>query len=149
METKFPTIGSLVWRLALKWRTEVDRVVAPFGLTHAQYSALASLYSMYSRGLAPTQRELAQYTGLQQIFLSKLLKALAAEGFVARRQDELDARANRLALTDTGMKALNQAMPAVAALDRQITERLGDEAQALVKSLRLLLDQPQQEKIDE
>lgn len=144
MEIKYPTIGSLVWRLALRWRTEVDRAVAPFGLTHAQYSALASLYSMSTRGTAPTQRELAQYTGLQAIFLSKLLKALESQGLVSRRQDKDDARANRLALTSAGSTTIGLAMPVVAALDRRMTEQLGGDGRTdeLVRMLRTLLEQP-------
>ncbi|GHI03432.1 hypothetical protein Scel_17530 [Streptomyces cellostaticus] len=40
------TPGFLVWRLSMKWRVAVDRAVAPLGLTHAQYSLVASLYGM-------------------------------------------------------------------------------------------------------
>lgn len=41
-----PTPGFLVWRLANKWRVAVDRAMAPLGLTHAQYSLVASLHGM-------------------------------------------------------------------------------------------------------
>ena len=38
-----PTPGFLMWRLTMKWQAAVDRAVSAFGLTHAQYSLLASL----------------------------------------------------------------------------------------------------------
>ena len=39
-----PTTGFLLWRLTTRWRAAVDRALAPMGLTHAQYTLLASLY---------------------------------------------------------------------------------------------------------
>ena len=59
-----PTPGFLVWRLSMKWRAAVDRAVAPLGLSHAQYSVLAALYGMNRSGVFPSQRELAEHTGL-------------------------------------------------------------------------------------
>jgi transcriptional regulator with XRE-family HTH domain len=43
----------------MKWRVAVDRAVGPLGLTHAQYSLLASLYGMTRDGQQPSQRQLA------------------------------------------------------------------------------------------
>ncbi|MFC9056332.1 MarR family transcriptional regulator, partial [Streptomyces anthocyanicus] len=48
--SRHATPGFLVWRLANKWRVAVDRAVAPLGLTHAQYSVVASLYGMQRAG---------------------------------------------------------------------------------------------------
>jgi hypothetical protein len=85
-----PTTGALVWRLAMRWRAAVDRAVAPLGLTHGQYSALASLRALTSRGERPSQRRLAAYTGLEPIYVSKLVRALERGGLVARVPDPAD-----------------------------------------------------------
>lgn len=69
------TPGFLVWRLSMKWRVAVDRAVAPLGLTHAQYSLVASLYGMHRTGLRPSQRQLADHTGLEPLYVSKLARA--------------------------------------------------------------------------
>ena len=53
MSTEHATPGFLVWRLSMKWRAAVDRAVADLGLTHAQYSVLASLLESMS---GPTTR---------------------------------------------------------------------------------------------
>src|SRR5687768_6962193 len=87
-----PTTGSLVWHLALRWRAAVDRAVAPLGLTHAQYSALASLRHLTHHGEQPSQRRLADYTDLGPIYVSKLVRALEAKGLVERTRDPGDAR---------------------------------------------------------
>lgn len=140
------TTGSLVWHLAMKWRAEVDRAINHLGLTHAEYSALASLHSLVSNGSAPTQRELADYTGLQAIYISKLVRSLEADAYILRTGDPVDTRAYRLALTDTGHATITAARDIVRELDRRLTEPLGGpegkETRNLAAMLSLLLDQP-------
>lgn len=121
-------------------------MVAPFGLSHAQYSALASLHQMSLGGAVPTQRELADYTGLQPIFVSKLVRALEAAGHIARTDDPRDSRAVRLTLTAIGAATIADARRLVAELDRRLTAPIGgpdgDAARVLASTLQLLLDQP-------
>lgn len=140
------TTGSLVWHLAMKWRAEVDRAIVHLGLTHAEYSVLASLHALVVKGGAPTQRELADYTGLQAIYISKLVRALEAGGHVSRHHDQVDARAYRLALTDAGRVTISAAIEIVRSLDRRLTEPLGGpdgrQTKDLAAMLSLLLDQP-------
>ena len=67
-----PSIGYLIWHLALKWRVAMDRALAPHGLTNAQYGVLASLYGLSSRsGGRPSQRELSELSGLEPMYVSK------------------------------------------------------------------------------
>jgi DNA-binding MarR family transcriptional regulator len=138
-----PTTGSLVWHLALRWRAAVDRAVAPFGLTHAQYSALASLRGLTGRGERPSQRRLAEYTGLGPIYVSKLVRALEAGGLVERVRDPADARALQLTLTPRGTAVSDEAMRVVRALDAELTAPLGGPdgpaIRALADTLRALL----------
>ena len=81
-----PTPGHLVWRLSMKWRVAVDRALLPLGLTHAQYVVLSSLSFLERNGHRPTQRELADHTGLEPLYTSKLARALDAEGLIRREQ---------------------------------------------------------------
>ena len=78
----------------MKWRVAVDRALAPLGLTHAQYVLLASLYGMERAGRRPTQRELADHTGLEALYASKLARALDADGLIRRDRDPADTRAS-------------------------------------------------------
>lgn len=81
------TPGFLVWRLSMKWRVAVDRAVAPLGLTHAQYALVASLYGMHRAGQRPSQRQLADHTGLEALYVSKLARALETAGLLERARD--------------------------------------------------------------
>jgi DNA-binding MarR family transcriptional regulator len=123
--THRPTTGFLVWRLAMRWRTAVDRAVSPIGLTHAQYSVLASLYGMTESGSRPSQRELADQTGLDTIYVSKLVRSLVGAGLVERTDHPTDSRAVQLDLTDDGRAVANEAIGVVGDLLAQLTAPLG------------------------
>ncbi len=138
------TTGSLVWHLALRWRAGVDRAIAHLGLTHAQYSVLASLHGLVSVGERPSQRELATHTGLQRIYISKLVRALEKGGFVVSERDDRDGRAVRLDLSDEGGRVIVLAKGIVRELDaentRVLTEAGGRELAELHRVLGALLD---------
>lgn len=140
------TPGHLIWRLSTKWRVAVDRALAPQGLTHAQYVFLASLFGLERAGTAPSQRELADHTGLEALYVSKLARSLDADGLVERTRDAADTRTIRLALTRRGREVVEPAIATVAALlDRLLAPlggRDGDRTAALTRELTLLLDTP-------
>lgn len=141
-----PTPGFLVWRLSMKYRVAVDRAVAPLGLTHAQYALVASLYGMQRSGLRPSQRRLADHTGLEPLYVSKLARALESAGLLERTRDPKDPRAVQLALTERGHATTRQAIDVVQGLLRQLFEPLGglDSARTrdFVRNLGVLLDTP-------
>ncbi|MCW8103282.1 MarR family winged helix-turn-helix transcriptional regulator [Streptomyces tauricus] len=141
-----PTPGFLVWRLANKWRVAVDRAVAPLGLTHAQYSLVASLYGMRRVGERPSQRRLADHTGLEALYVSKLARALESAGLVERTRDPRDPRAVQLALTAEGEAVTKQAIEVVQELLQQLLEPLGGldapRTRAFTGELTALLDVP-------
>ncbi|MGW5480362.1 MarR family winged helix-turn-helix transcriptional regulator [Streptomyces sp. NPDC004008] len=144
--TEGATAGFLVWRLSMKWRVAVDRAVAPLGLTHAQYSLMASLYGMGRSGLQPSQRRLADHTGLEALYVSKLARALEAAGLVDRTRDPSDPRAMQLSLTEQGRDVTARAITVVQGLLDQLLEPLGGQvsprAREFTRELATLLDAP-------
>lgn len=138
-----PTPGFLVWRLSMKWRAAVDRALAPLGLTHAQYSLLGSLLEMQQAGLRPSQRELADYTGLEPLYVSKLARALEAGNLIDRARDPDDTRAVRLSLTDPGRAITVHAILIVRRLMDVLLDPLGTaRTEEFVRALETLLDPP-------
>jgi DNA-binding MarR family transcriptional regulator len=138
-----PTTGYLVWRLSTRWRAAVDRTVAPLGLTHAQYALLASLYGLSRAGTRPSQRELADFSGLEPMFVSKLARALERGGLLERTGNPADPRAVQLALTDRGAGVVVQAIGRVRALQDELLAPLGGAGsqrhRQLVEALQTLL----------
>jgi DNA-binding MarR family transcriptional regulator len=148
------TPGFLVWRLSMKWRVAVDRAVAPLGLTHAQYALLGTLFGMQRGGRGselradqrPSQRQLADRTGLEPLYVSKLARALESAGLVDRHPDPTDTRAVQLVLTGKGHDVTAQAVVIVQRLQDQLLAPLGglgsERTEALVADLNLLLESP-------
>ena len=130
----------------MKWRVAVDRAVGPLGLTHAQYALMASLYGMGRSGLRPSQRRLADHTGLEPLYVSKLARALESAGLVDRARDPDDPRAVQLTLTEEGHDVTRRAIKVVQGLLDQLLEPLGGQtgprAQQFTRELATLLDVP-------
>jgi DNA-binding MarR family transcriptional regulator len=130
----------------MKWRVAVDRALAPLGLTHAQYVFLASLFGLTRGGKAPSQRELADETGLEALYVSKLARGLEKDGLIDRVRDGSDTRAVKLTLTDAGQERIRPAMAIVSDLLEQLLGPLGGRedarARALVADLTTLLNTP-------
>src|SRR5262245_51377538 len=103
------TTGSLIWHLSLKWRGAVGRALAPVDLTHAQYVLLASLYGPMQNGARPSQRELADFSGLEAMYVSRLARTLEEAGLLARETNPDDPRAFHLTLTGRGKAVVGAA----------------------------------------
>jgi MarR family transcriptional regulator, organic hydroperoxide resistance regulator len=145
-----PTTGYLVWRLSMRWRVRVDRAVAPLGLTHATYSVLAPLYSQIEAGRLPSQREMADLTGMDAVYISKLVRSLEGDGLVARSPHPDDTRAVQLRLTRSGRARATKAIAIVRDLHEALLAPLGGPASPASRELRdalarLLHDHPTQE----
>ncbi|WP_406089671.1 MarR family winged helix-turn-helix transcriptional regulator [Streptomyces sp. NBC_01013] len=141
-----PTAGFLVWRLSMKWRVAMDRALGPLGLTHAQYSLLGSLLGMQRSGLRPSQRALADHTGLEPLYVSKLARGLETAGLVERTTDPADSRAVQLSLTDEGTAVTGRAVGVVQQLLDGLLTPLGGlegaDTEAFTQALTALLDAP-------
>jgi DNA-binding MarR family transcriptional regulator len=139
--------GFLVWRLATAWRAAMDRALEPMGLTQAQYAVLAPLYGMSRGGERPSQRELADLTGLDPVYVSKLVRALEGGGFVTRAVSAADSRAVELSLTEQGVATLREAAAVVSDLRERLTGPLGGtggaRTEVLTGMLRELLAVPE------
>jgi DNA-binding MarR family transcriptional regulator len=135
-----PSVGYLVWRLAVKWRAGLDRALTPVGLTSAQYALLASLSELSSRGARPSQRELADFSGLAPMFVSKLVRALERNGLVTRDSRPADSRAVALTLTKRGAEAVRQGRAIVVELEQRRLAVLGERRADLAQALMTLLE---------
>jgi MarR family transcriptional regulator, organic hydroperoxide resistance regulator len=139
--------GFLLWRLSMGWRAAMDRVLEPLGLTQAQYAVLAPLYGMSRSGARPSQRELADLTGLDAVYISKLVRALERAGLVERSASTVDTRAVELTLTDQGLATVREAMPLVLRLRDELSAPLGgidgERTRQLAEMLVELLDAPE------
>jgi DNA-binding MarR family transcriptional regulator len=147
-EPDVPTTVYLVWLLSTKLRAAADRALAPLGLTHAQYALLASLYGLSRDGTRPSQRELADFSGLEAMYVSKLARSLERDDLLVRAPNPADPRAVSLALTERGENVVSRAIAVVLTLQDELTAPIGGRGGArnreLIATLRTLLNEEQQ-----
>jgi DNA-binding MarR family transcriptional regulator len=97
-------------------------------------------------GERPSQRRLADHTGLEALYVSKLARALQAAGLIERARDPRDPRAVQLALTEQGQAVTRQAITVVQELLQQLLEPPGGlgapRVRAFTDELTTLLDAP-------
>ena len=110
------SFGFLVHDVARLMRRAFDRRVRHLGLTRSQWFVVAHLY----RTDGQTQRDLADELDMQRAPLSKLLDRLESGGWVERRADPDDRRANRVHIT----KKINSLMIEGVAVGEKLTNEI-------------------------
>ena len=104
----------------LRFHTRLERRMAErlevHGLTLPQFDVLATL----GHGEGIMQQELAERLLVTKGNVVGLIDRVSAAGWVERRPDPEDRRANRLYLTDAGRKLLAEAWPCQVALGKKV-----------------------------
>jgi len=105
-----------------------DTLIAPTGLTGAQFGLLAQLYGAQLRVSGLSQTALAERVGVDPTTLTRNLKPLVAAGLVQSVPDPADRRVHLLTITDAGRARLAQAAPLWQEAQAILVERVGQEA---------------------
>jgi DNA-binding MarR family transcriptional regulator len=146
-----PSMGFLVWHLSLRWQVQLTRALMPLGVTHTDYALLASLHGLSRSGTRPSQRQLADVSGLEPMHVSKLARRLQQARLIERTENPADPRAMQLSLTDRGVEVVTAARRIVRKLEEQRLAVLGGPSSAqsirLRDSLRELLRQAESDPV--
>jgi DNA-binding MarR family transcriptional regulator len=134
-----PTTGYLIWHVAMSWRVAMDRALSPAGLTNAQYAVLASLHGMSRAGARPSQRELGEASGLEPMYVSKLVRSLESAGLLRRDRDPADPRAFRVTLTARGTEVVETAAGIAGGLLEDLLAPLGGAGSGRSRELNQVL----------
>jgi DNA-binding MarR family transcriptional regulator len=133
--------GFWLWHATLRWQREVTAALAPLDLTHVQFVLLACAWWLNTRGLVPSQLQLARQAGTDVKMTSEVVRKLAAKGLLVRDTDPADTRVRRLQITPAGEALARQAVELVEAADaaffRPVTDT-GTPAATVTAMLRRL-----------
>ncbi len=116
-------IGFLVHDVSRLRQTMFDQAMKPFGVTRAQWWALAQLTRHDPAG-GLTQAELARLMGLGKVATGAMVGRLEAAGLVSRRPDVADRRLNRVFVTRRGSRVLERMIEVGRALNDRLLEGL-------------------------
>jgi MarR family transcriptional regulator, organic hydroperoxide resistance regulator len=124
----------------LRFHTRLERrmaeALAVHGLTLPQFDVLATLW----HGEGITQQELAERLLVTKGNVVGLIDRVSAAGWVERRPDPEDRRANRLYLTDAGRELLARSGPCQVALGQKVFGTLTEGELRLMHELLTRLE---------
>jgi DNA-binding MarR family transcriptional regulator len=136
-------MGYLVWHLSLRWQAQLSEALGPLGIKPAEYAVLAHLHRLSESDVKPNQRELAEASALEPMYVSKLARSLERLRLVKRVQHPHDPRAIQLSLTRHGVSVATEGRRIASELDRQRLAAFGgtssEQAGQLKASLQVLL----------
>lgn len=108
-----------------------NKLLDPLDLKVRSYSVL----SLACNGLAPTQRELAEFLSLDPSQIVPLVDDLESKGLVERTSDPNDRRSKVISGTKAGEKLYKKARLATAEGEAKALEKLSTEEQATLREL--------------
>jgi DNA-binding MarR family transcriptional regulator len=118
-----PTGGGLGYALmqaANAWRSELAGALSPVRITAPQFFIISALHHGQTHGAPkPTQRDLADRTGIDVNTTSQIVRGLERRGIITREPHPRDSRAVVLALTTTGLELAKHCTSEARALNRR------------------------------
>jgi DNA-binding MarR family transcriptional regulator len=121
-----------VHRAARALARRFDTALAPFGISHGQFSLMLSL----NRPDAPRLGDAAAFLAMDRTTLTANLKPLGRRGLVEILPDTEDRRSRRLYLTDAGRDLLKAAVPIWRATHNEVDTHLATDGTTLRADLR-------------
>lgn len=146
MSERFPTRyasaeqspGLHLWRVSNRWQREVRAALAPFGLTHTQFTVLAVTGYLGSLGEAVHQAKVAETIGLDEMTTSQVVRTLAQKGLITREKSTSDSRRMHLTLSERATQDLTSWVAAVEQVDVRFFGVLGQDEPRLSELLARL-----------
>lgn len=131
--------GFLLWQVTNLWQREIKKALEKFDLTHSQFVLLASIHWLTLAKQDVTQILLSSHTKIDPMTTSTVLRTLQTRGLLKRQEHSTDTRAKIVALTDSGIKTVKQAVKTVEQFDNTFFEPLGNKTKDFNRYLLTLL----------
>ena len=125
-------LGFLITRTSWAVRSHMDQFIRSLGvsLSPEQWIALNWLYNHPGS----SQQDLVEVLGKHKANITRILAGLAKQGYVYRSEDPKDRRRVLLSLSSESNEMMNQVLPQVLGEYHYITQDLGPQEKAAVKS---------------
>lgn len=132
--------GMLIWQVSILWEREMKRVLEKHSLTYIQFILLQRLHELESTAIPVTQIRLSQYANIEVMLTSKALRVLETKGFLKRKRDQTDTRANVIALTDKGVKKMEKAQESIRQAEVRFFDVIDNKRVTFSKNLQKLFE---------
>lgn len=109
--------GYLLWKVSLHWRSQIEKTLKEFDLTHPQFVVLATTGWLTRKNEKIAQIDISRATGLDPNTTSQILRGLEMKKII-KRSRFLNERSKSPLLTTIGFDTLAKALPAVEQTDK-------------------------------
>ena len=130
-------VGFMMWRVSRQYLRGIDRAMAPLGITHLRFHTMTLIAWLSRTEQAITQARLSDFSDIQPMQVSLVLKGLEDAGLITRVRSTTDTRTKLVELTADGWRTLEEALP--IAVDQQAAF-FGDAAMPDSDLLRILVE---------
>ena len=125
----------MTWRVIHRFEREIERALAPLGLTHLQFTVLALVAWTEKEGGTASQAELARFSGIHAMQVSNVLKALEQKGMIDRSVVPSSARTKAVRIARNGLDALSAAFPLAIDVQQRMFGEAGLAGGLLLEAL--------------
>jgi DNA-binding MarR family transcriptional regulator len=122
-----------------KWHSSIKRELRKIGITHPQFVVMTVLNFLSQTNEFVTQISIARMADMDVVSVSQILRGLEANGFLTRKMNPKDARANAVRLLPKAQDAITQALPIVEKIDNEFFGVLGNEEEVFRSYLHKLI----------
>ncbi|GGA96014.1 MarR family transcriptional regulator [Macrococcus hajekii] len=100
-------------KLQSEWTTMSRKILKGYDITYPQFRVLSGLMELQEPGKRITQAHLSQYTGIDVMTLSTIIRNLESRRLIRRAESRSDTRAKNVYLTSVGLSLAEDMVPAV------------------------------------
>lgn len=111
------SIGLIFWKVSVLWQRKIKESLNKIGITHTQFVILATIQELSEKGLTATQKEISDFSSIDAMTVSSVLRLLEKNSFIERKPHPKDTRANEILITKKGVETIHTAIPAVENTD--------------------------------
>lgn len=134
--------GFLLWQVTNMWTLQLRKTLElNHHITHSQYVIMASIYWLGEQNEEVTQILLSQFTKMEPMTVSQILKVLQKKNYINRKEHSTDTRAKSVFLTPQGLDIVEKAVYTVASVDAKFFRVLGKSINKFNHELLALIKQ--------
>jgi DNA-binding MarR family transcriptional regulator len=132
------TPGYFMMRAVQKWDREIDHIFDGLGTTRTQMVLLTALVKLSTGEKPVTQKNVADFVGLDQNTVSAVMRTLEKKGHITRSSTEDDLRAKFIAITDEGLSLVEQATKKILVMNQRLFPDVDDNKELIRLSSKYL-----------
>lgn len=132
--------GFLMWQVTNLWQREIKKALKKFELTHSQFVLLSSIYWLSKQKREVTQIVLSDFTKIDPMTTSSVLKTMQNKKLIVRMDHEVDTRAKLVRLTPMGIEVVKASITIIETFDKMFFGRVSANLNMLNESFINLLN---------